>query len=218
MKIITETHDLIIAVKPPELISERTENRSGFADLLAERNNGYIGVIHRLDKGVGGLMIYAKTPNAAKLLSQAAQEHRLGKEYVAVTEGIPPQPEGTLTDLLYYDRGRNKVFPVTRARKGVKEAVLKYRTLGTASHPETGAPLALVSVQPVTGRTHQIRVQFASRGLPLLGDRKYGGSGNTGISLWCRAVALPGTGTQPGQTYTLSPSGIPWDWFGNELQ
>ncbi len=213
MEILLETSDCLVVVKPPEMISEQTERRHGFADLLAERNGGYIGVIHRLDKGVGGVMLYAKTKDAAARLSQAAQAHQLGKRYLAVTEGIPEAPTGELRDLLYYDRGRNKVFPVNRERRGVKQALLTYEVLATGTHPESGKPLALVSVQPVTGRTHQIRVQFASRGLPLLGDRKYGGSGSLGISLWCESITLPANGKTAAQTVSKVPIGLPWDWF-----
>jgi 23S rRNA pseudouridine1911/1915/1917 synthase len=111
MEILLETKEWLIAIKPPHLISEHTENADGFADLLAAENGGYIGVIHRLDRGVGGVMLYAKTPAAAASLSVAAQEHRLGKEYWAIAEGIPPSSEGELSDLLFYDRSKNKVFP-----------------------------------------------------------------------------------------------------------
>ena len=213
MEILFENREYLVAVKPPELISEQTERGDGFGDLLAARNGGYIGVIHRLDKGVGGVMIYAKTPSAAAWLSQAAQEHRLGKRYLAVTEGIPEAKAGELRDLLYYDRGRNKVFPVSRERRGVKQAILTYEVLATAEHPESGKPLALIAVHPVTGRTHQIRVQFASRQFPLLGDRKYGGSGNTGISLWCESVTAPAHGGTDAKTVSRLPNGAPWDWF-----
>lgn len=211
--ILAETPELTVAVKPPGLISEQTPDGTGFADLLATRNGGYIGTVHRLDRGVGGVMLYARTPEAAARLSRAAQEHQLGKEYLAVLEGVPQSPTGELRDLLYYDRARGKAFAVGRQRKGVKEAVLLYRVIRTRPHPETGRPLSLVSVRPLTGRTHQIRVQFASRRLPLLGDRRYGGSGDTGISLWCRSITLPAHNGAPQRTYALDPTGAPWDWL-----
>lgn len=213
MHIITETQEYIVAVKPVGLISEQTSDGSGFADRLAERNGGYIGIVHRLDRGVGGLMLYAKTPSAAARFSKDAQEHRLGKEYIAILEGVPESPEGELRDLLYYDRAKGKAFVVNRPRGGVKEAILTYRIIRTCPHPDTGKPLTLVSVLPLTGRTHQIRVQFASRRLPLLGDRRYGGSGNTEIALWCRSITLPAYGKAPEQTFFLNPSGVPWDWL-----
>ena len=212
MHILQETPDYIIAVKPAGLLSEQAPDGSGFADLLAAQNGGYIGTVHRLDRGVGGVMLYAKTPSAAARFSYAAKEHRLKKEYLAVLEGAPENSAGELRDLLYHDWSKNKTFVVHRSRRGVKEAVLTYRVLQTRAHPQTGATLTLVSVTPVTGRTHQIRVQFASRQMPLLGDRRYGGSGNTGIALWCRSITLPADGNKPEQTVSYNPSGVPWDW------
>ena len=213
MNILFENNDLLVAVKPPELISEHTERKDGFADLLAAQNGGYIGVIHRLDRGVGGVMLYAKSPHAAATLSRAAQEHRLEKVYLAITEGAPNSPAGELRDLLYYDRQKNKVFPVSRQRKGVKEAILTYETLQTVRSPENGQPLSLLAVRPITGRTHQIRVQFASRGLPLLGDRRYGGHGACGISLWCHSITIPADGNAAARRISLDPSGLPWEQF-----
>ena len=135
------------------------------------------------------------------------------KTYLAVTEGIPEAPEGELRDLLFYDRKRNKVFVVDRKRNGVKEAILRYRVVKTAIHPETSAPIALLEVHPITGRTHQIRVQFASRRLPLLGDRKYGGHGKSGISLACHRIEIPADGKNAPQNVCYEPFGEPWDWM-----
>ncbi len=213
MEILFENSQLIVAIKPPSLLSEQTPSGDGFADLLAAQNGGYIGVIHRLDRGVGGVMIYAKTRDCAARLSALAQEHRLGKEYLAVTEGRPDEDEGELEDLLYYDRGKNKVFVVKKERRGVKRALLSYRVLGSVTDPRSGKPLSLVSVTPHTGRTHQIRVQFASRGYPLLGDRRYGGSAAEGISLWCRAIDIPVMGKQSAQRVEKNPTGYPWELF-----
>ncbi len=213
MQIITETTGWLAAVKPADMISELTPEGNGFADLLAARNGGYIGVIHRLDRGGVGVMLYAKTQTAAAWLSQAAQEHRLHKEYLAVVSGRPEAAAGELRDLLYYDRAKNKVYTVKRARRGVKEAVLSYRLLETVSDPLTGRTLSLLSVTPITGRTHQIRVQFASRGLPLLGDRRYGGAPAEEISLWCRSITVPAGKGAAGETVSLDPSGAPWELF-----
>ena len=210
MEILWETDDLIAVVKPPELVSEQVGDGSGLGDLLAERNGGYVGVIHRMDRGVGGVTVYAKNREMAAILSAAVREHRMEKVYLAVTQGIPDEASGELRDLLYYDRRKNKVYPVDRKRNGVKEAILQYRVLKTAIHPQTQQPLALMEVTPVTGRTHQIRVQFASRKLPLLGDRKYGGTGNSGISLACHRITLP-----DGKKVIYQPTGSPWDWFGS---
>ena len=184
-------------------------------DVLAEKNGGYVGVIHRMDRGVGGITVYAKNPKAAAWLSEEVRLHRMEKVYLAVTEGIPEAAEGELRDLLYYDRGRNKVFPVKRERKGVKEAILQYRVLKTAVDPQNGQPVALLEVTPITGRTHQIRVQFASRKLPLAGDRKYGGHGSGGIALACHRITVPAHGGEAPYTAVYDPKGAPWDWFQN---
>lgn len=213
MKILWETKSVVAVVKPAELVSEQVGDGSGLGDLLAERNGGYIGVIHRMDRGVGGVTVYAKTKEAAARLSEDVREHRLEKVYLAVTEGIPGEASGELRDLLYYDRSKNKVYPVKRKRNGVKEAVLQYSVLQTATHPKSGSPLALIAVTPLTGRTHQIRVQFASRGLPLLGDRKYGGHGSEGISLACHRITLPRADEGKDKTVRYDPEGEPWDWF-----
>ena len=213
MEIRKETKDWIVAVKPPELVSEAVGDGSGMGDLLAERNNGYIGVIHRMDRGVGGVTVYAKNKSAAAWLSEEVRLHRMEKVYLAVSEGIPEEMEGELRDLLFFDRGRNKVFPVQRQRKGVKEAILRYRVLKTAVDPQTERPVALLEVVPITGRTHQIRVQLATRGYPLVGDRKYGGHGSDGIALACHRITVPARGKEQSYTAEYTPDGRPWDLF-----
>ncbi len=186
--------DYIAAVKTPALCSEETADGRGFCNLLAAENAGFLAPVYRLDRGVGGVMLYARTPDAAAFFSALVRDHALEKEYVAVLCGKPEEPVGELRDLLYYDRAKNKSYVVKKARGGVKEAILTYRTLGTWTDAESGHPRTLVAVRLQTGRTHQIRVQFASRGLPLLGDRRYGGEADPAgrdISLWCRSVTLP---------------------------
>ena len=130
---------------------------------LKELLGGEIFPLHRLDKNVGGVMVYGRTKAAAAALSKAIQEGSMVKEYVAKVHGTPPE-SGILTDLLFKDSRKNKVFVVKKARAGVKEAKLQYRHLGEG----------LVHVRLFTGRSHQIRVQFSSRGFPLVGDHKYG--------------------------------------------
>lgn len=210
MEIVFQDSEKWIVCKPPELVSESTPKRNGLADLLAAQNGGYVGVIHRLDRGVGGLMIYAKTPAAAAKYTAMVQNGSLRKEYIALLAG-KVAPTGELRDLLYYDRVRNKVFPVERKRRGVKEAVLQYRVEKSGQLPGIGE-VSLVSVLPITGRTHQIRVQFASRKTPIVGDRTYGGpnlpewtSGGR-ILLACERLTLS---TQEGETvFARTPSWI----------
>jgi len=174
LEILFEDESVTVAVKPPALLSERAEGGNGFADRLAARNpNGYVGVIHRLDRGVGGVMVYARTPIAAARLSADVQAHRFEKEYLAWLHGRPQSDASTLRDLLFHDRMKNKTFVVERTRKGVKEAVLDYTVIGERTD-SAGETNTLVKVRLHTGRTHQIRVQFSHRGHPLLGDGKYG--------------------------------------------
>ncbi len=190
MEILWEDDAIIVAVKPADIVSESTAEHSGFADLLAAHTGGYIGTVHRLDRGVGGVMVYAKTPAAAAKLSRAVQEHALGKEYRAVVHGTLAEPQAELRDLLYHDKRQNKSFAVTRARAGVKEALLSYEVLAQYDHARYG-PLSLLRVRLHTGRTHQIRVQFSSRGHALLGDGKYGARDNCPIALFSARLAFP---------------------------
>ena len=192
IEILYEDDVITVAVKPAAMVSEQTERGDGFADLLAARNReGYIGVIHRLDRGVGGVMVYAREPRAAARLSAAVQAHAFGKEYLAWVHGTP-EPGATLRDLLFHDRMRNKTFVVERERRGVKEAILDYKTLKTLCDASSGETRTLVSVRLHTGRTHQIRVQFAHRGHPLVGDGKYGARGDRcPIALFCHRLQFP---------------------------
>ena len=139
--------------------------------MLREHTGGMIYPVHRLDRTTRGVMVYAKTPSAAAALSEAVRNNRVQKEYSALVEGVTDE-SGELTDLLYYDRSRNKSFVVKRARRGVKEARLSYERI--AAEEYAGAAVSRLRIRLMTGRTHQIRVQFASRKHPLVGDRRYG--------------------------------------------
>ncbi len=210
MEILFEDEHLTVAIKPRDALSEQTPDRSGFADLLAARNpNGYVGVIHRLDRGVGGVMVYARTPRAAAALSEAVRSHKLQKEYLALVHGIPETTSGRLCDLLFHDRTRNKTFVVERARRGVKEAILDYALLRSFTHPIHGT-LSLVRVTLQTGRTHQIRVQFASRGYPLLGDGKYGAHDHCPIGLFSHRLSFPHPITSAPLSFTADPEWVNW--------
>ena len=213
MEILYQDTAITVAVKPPQLLSEQTQAKNGFADLLSVQNkNQYIGVIHRLDRGVGGVMVYARTPQAAAKLSLAVQNHLFKKEYLAVIHGEMPNCEERLCDLLYHDRAKNKTFVVDRERKGVKEAILDYRVLETLEHDEYGK-LSLVRVSLLTGRTHQIRVQFSSRKHPLLGDGKYGAHDACPIALFSCSLTLPHPTNNKTLCFEKTPSGNPWELF-----
>lgn len=158
MEILYSDKDIAVCVKPVGLDSEAEVPAA-----LKEALGGDIFPLHRLDKNVGGVMVYARTKSAAAFLSKAIQNGDMVKEYVAKVHGTPPETD-VFTDLLFKDSRKNKVFVVKKPRAGVKEAKLQYRHLGNG----------FVHVRLFTGRSHQIRVQFSSRGFPLVGDHKYG--------------------------------------------
>ena len=213
MEILYQDTAITVVVKPPHLLCEQTGNGDSLADLLAQDNpNGYVGVIHRLDRGVGGVMVFARTPKAAAKLSSAVQAHTLKKEYLAVIHGEMPSPDGRLCDLLFHDRARNKTFVVDRERRGVKEAILDYTTLGVIDHAQYGR-ISLLRVTLHTGRTHQIRVQFASRSHPLLGDGKYGAHDRCNIALFSHYLAFPHPSSTKTVDFRVSPSDAPWSLF-----
>ena len=212
MEILYQDSALWVVVKPPEALSEQTPNQDGFANLLAGQNNGYVGVVHRLDRGVGGVMVYAKTREAAARLSACVQDRSIKKEYLAVLCGRPEESAATLRDLLFHDRFANKTYVVERKRKGVKEAVLDYELLSSVSTEEHGV-LSLVRVTLHTGRTHQIRAQFSHRGLPLLGDRKYGSRFSGAIALFSHRLTFSHPISKQSIDVSKEPSGFPWSLF-----
>jgi len=162
MEILYSDKNIAVIVKPVGLDSEHQVPAA-----LQEALGGEAFPIHRLDKNVGGVMVFARTKQAAAFLSKAVQEGTMVKEYVAQVHGTPPE-RGDWTDLLFKDSSKNKVFVVKKERRGVKKARLEFARL-------SGGETSLVRIRLHTGRSHQIRVQFSSRGFPLVGDRKYGG-------------------------------------------
>ena len=161
MDILYSDRDLAVIIKPVGVDSEHQVPAA-----ITEKLGGEVFPIHRLDLNVGGVMVYARTKQAAAQLSKLVQEGQLVKEYRCLVHGVPPEG-GVLEDFLFKDSRKNKVFVVKKERKGVKKASLEYTRL-------TDTSPSLLHIRLHTGRSHQIRVQFASRGFPLVGDHKYG--------------------------------------------
>lgn len=173
VKIIYENNDIVVCVKPSGVLSEKSNDKKSMSDFF----DYPIYCVHRLDKEVSGLMVYAKNKFAAASLSEQIQKGIFKKEYLAVIHGKPEQESGVFEDFLFKDSAKNKVFVVKKERKGVKKAKLEYFVLDSKDD------LSFVRIKLYTGRTHQIRVQFASRKMPLFADKKYGGKDDGKIAL-----------------------------------
>ena len=216
--VLYEDKTLVVCVKPVGVLSApEPGKRRNMPDLLKKQTRAYrIDVIHRLDQPVGGVMVYSKSSKATPGLYKQMAGHRIVKEYLAVVCGVPAQATGTWEDWLLKDSARCKSRVVAPHTRGAKDASLSYRVLATVQ--QNGVPLSLVKVRLHTGRTHQIRVQFSSRRLPLLGDEKYGGISVDklhGLGLWSYHLAFrhPLTGATVDETCS-PPDAYPWNLFG----
>lgn len=215
MNILYEDKYMLVCEKPADVLSEPSENGGkDIITLLKNEKGGEYFLVHRLDRNTGGAMLIAKTGEAAAKLSALIQQRDFKKEYLAVVKGEPETPEGVFEDLLFKDSQKNKSFVVKKLRKGVKEAKLEYKTLETKTL-ESGEKVSLVRVLLHTGRTHQIRVQFASRKMPLLGDGKYGSRDNhCETALWCERLTFVNPFTKKTvEAVSLPPKEYPWNEF-----
>ena len=184
MEILFSDKDIAVCIKP---VGQDSEHQ--VPEALQQQLGGDIYPLHRLDKNVGGVMVYARTKQAAAAFSRLIQEGSFVKEYVALVHGTPPET-GDWEDLLFKDSRKNKVFVVKRQRAGVKKARLEFTRLSQGE-------VSLVRVRLHTGRTHQIRVQFASRGYPLVGDHKYGARDEiTAPMLYSCCITFPYVGEE----------------------
>ena len=205
MEIIFADADIVVCVKPARVLS--TDEPGGLPELLrAELGTQDFRTVHRLDRVVSGLMVVARNAAAASELSRQVRDDEFEKEYLAVLHGYPDSEGGTLRDLLGRDKARKMTFVAQEMAKGVQEAVLDYQLLGAAQG------LSKVRIRLHTGRTHQIRVQFASRGMPLVGERKYSELDDPcEIALWSYRLAFRHPKTGEKMEFTLEPpQEYPW--------
>ena len=220
LKILYEDNHLLFVIKPVNIPVQ--EDRTGDPDLLnvvksdiKERynkpGNVYVGMVHRLDRPVGGVMVFAKTSKAASRISDVIRKQEMEKKYLAIVRGVPDKEFARLEDYLVKNKKKNIVHTSTRENKEAKRALLDFEVLGTKKG------LSLLAITLHTGRPHQIRVQLASRGLPLYGDQKYGENVNKPgeqIALWSSELALPHpTKKEKIRISAAPPNEYPWNLF-----
>ena len=207
MEIVYNDTDVLVCIKPPRILS--TDEPGGLPDLLRQEvgdPNADIRTVHRLDRVVSGLMVLARNAKAASELSRQIREDQFEKEYLAVVHGIPAEESGRLTDLLLRDKARKMTMVAQEEGKGVLPASLRYWVL---NHTDDMSRLRICLE---TGRTHQIRVQFASRGMPLVGERKYSMLEDPcEIALWSYRVAFTHPTSGDKMEFTMQPpQQYPW--------
>ena len=210
MEVLYLDEDILVCIKPPRVLS--TDEPGGVPELARQelgQPQADVRTVHRLDRVVSGVMVLARSAQAASALSRQIREGSFQKEYLAVIHGSPAQDQGQLRDLLYRDKARRMTMVAQEPGKGVQEALLDYQVLGRREG------LSLVKIRLHTGRTHQIRVQFASRGMPLVGERKYSTlEDDCQIALWSHALGFvhPTTG-KPMSIRKQPPREYPWELF-----
>lgn len=210
MEVLYLDEDILVCIKPPRVLS--TDEPGGVPELARQelgQPQADMRTVHRLDRVVSGVMVLARSAQAASELSRQIREGSFQKEYLAVIHGSPAQDQGQLRDLLYRDKARRMTMVAQEQGKGVQEALLDYQVLGRREG------LSLVKIRLHTGRTHQIRVQFASRGMPLVGERKYSTlEDDCQIALWSHALGFvhPTTG-KPMSIRKQPPREYPWELF-----
>ena len=203
--IIYQDKDIVVAIKPGRVLS--TDEPGGMPELVRQAlGTEDVRTVHRLDRVVSGLMVLARSAEAASELSRQIREDQFEKEYMAVVHGAPEQNEGRLQDLLFRDKARKMTMVANEPGKGVLPASLRYRVLNKNNG------MSRVRIALETGRTHQIRVQFASRNLPLVGERKYSTlEDDCEIALWSYRLAFTHPTTGKPMEFTLEPPATyPW--------
>ena len=205
---IYETEAYVVCRKPSGVMSEDGKVAGMPSLLCAEKP---LLTVHRLDKEVGGVTVYAKKSFAAAAFMKQIQDGSFLKEYYAVTEG-ETEKSGRYEDLLFKDSSKNKSFVVKRERKGVKRAILNFERINTVN--VDGKTLSLVKIRLETGRTHQIRVQFSHRSTPVYGDKKYGSNLSGGFGLFLKRIGFKCPETDDYKEFELPfPETYPWKYF-----
>ncbi len=207
MEILYMDRDVIVCIKPPRILS--TDEPGGLPDLVRQAlgdPKANVRTVHRLDRVVSGVMVLARSAKSASELSRQIREGEFDKEYLAVLHGIPAKREDTLRDLLGRDKARKMTYVAQERGKDVQEAVLDYQVVSQSKE------LSLVKIQLHTGRTHQIRVQFASRGMPLVGERKYSTLEDPcEIALWSHKIGFYHPYSRKWMEFSKKPSSdYPW--------
>ena len=205
MEILYADPHIVVCVKPQRVLS--TDEPGGVPDLVRqELNTQDVRTVHRLDRVVGGLMVLARSAKAASELSRQVRDNEFQKEYMAVVHGTPESAEGRLLDLLYRDKARKMTMVAQEMAKGVQPAALTYKVLQSQND------MSRVRICLETGRTHQIRVQFASRGMPLVGERKYSTlEDDCEIALWSCHLGFTHPATGERMEFELEPPAVyPW--------
>ena len=205
MEILYADPHIVVCVKPQRVLS--TDEPGGVPDLVRqELNTQDVRTVHRLDRVVGGLMVLARSAKAASELSRQVRDNEFQKEYMAVVHGAPETAEGRLLDLLYRDKARKMTMVAQEMAKGVQPAALTYKVLQSQND------MSRVRICLETGRTHQIRVQFASRGMPLVGERKYSTlEDDCEIALWSCYLGFTHPATGEHMEFELEPPAVyPW--------
>lgn len=206
--ILYSDNDLVVAIKPAGVLSQ-ADGLESMETLLRAQLSCSIYPVHRLDQPVSGLMVYAKTKEAAASLSKQMASGSFCKQYLCIAEGTLESP-GEMTDLLFKDQRTGKTYPVKSMRKGVREAKLTYEVL------EEKDGISLCRVELLTGRSHQIRAQFASRKHPLLGDGRYGSKRNCPLALFSHKLVFAHPTTGEELSFEAYPEGKPWKLFSEE--
>lgn len=219
LSIIYKCSDYIVCQKPIGISSQKSDTQEDMISLISKQLNissDKVYPVHRLDATVGGTMIYALNRNSAAYLSSMISKNNIKKHYLAVIHSVPQEVCGIMEDMLFKDSRTNKSYVVKRMRKGVKKASLEYKVLCTAF--VDGKPMSLVSIMLHTGRTHQIRVQFSNRKMPLVGDRRYGsGKDKCTVALWSNTLELPTDKNSNTRIYSSYPDTdvFPWNNFSD---